>query len=143
MTRIVSLMLASVVAFGALATVVTPAAADGPRYYQGWHQHQWGGPGEWHGDHDGWGVGGALLGGTVLELALGATLYNPPPPPPMPNCWTPVVICFTASVATSSAATVFGPILYCAGEIALTIRPSPSFAAWIMPVSVAAESVWM
>ena len=89
MTRIVSPMLASVVAFGALATVVTPAAADGPRYYQGWHQHPWGGRGEWHSDHDGWGVGGALLGGTVLGLALGATLYNPPPPPPPAYVYVP------------------------------------------------------
>ena len=37
------------------------------------------------------------------------------------------------------AITVLGPSLYCCGEMALTIRPLPSFAAWMMPVSVAAE----
>jgi hypothetical protein len=82
MTRIVSLTLAGALAASSLAMIVAPAAADGPRYYQGWHQHPWGGPGERHGDHDGWGVGGALVGGTVFGLALGATLYDPPPPPP-------------------------------------------------------------
>ena len=82
MTRIVSLALAGVLAAATLATVVTPAAADG-RYYRDWHGRSSGGPGEWHHghDHDGWGVGGALVGGTVLGLALGATLYDPPPPP--------------------------------------------------------------
>ena len=91
MMRIVSVALAGLLAAGAFATVVSPADADGPRYYPGWHGRAFAGSGGWHGDHDrdGWGVGGALLGGTVFGFALGATLYNPPPPPPPAYVYAP------------------------------------------------------
>jgi len=84
MTRIVSLALAGALATATLAIAVTSATAGDPRFDPRWHGRSGGGPGEWHHghDHDGWGVGGAVLGGTVLGLALGATLYDPPPPPP-------------------------------------------------------------
>src|SRR5262249_38441137 len=41
-------------------------------------------PGRWHGGGGGggWNAGGAFVGGTILGLALGATLSSPPPPPP-------------------------------------------------------------
>ena len=34
-------------------------------------------------------IGNLLWGGTVLGLALGATLYNPPPPPPPAYVYVP------------------------------------------------------
>src|SRR6185295_3503105 len=85
MKRIVSLALAGVIAAGTLATLVAPASAGDPRYYQHWRQGPHGpgpGYGRWHGGGGGWNAGGAFVGGTVLGLALGATMYSPPPPPP-------------------------------------------------------------
>ena len=81
MNRIVSLALAGLIAAGTVATLVAPAAADDPRHFQHWRPGP--GPGRWHGGGGGggWNAGGAFVGGTVLGLALGATLYNPPPPP--------------------------------------------------------------
>ena len=88
MKRIVSLALAGVIAAGSVATLVAPASADDPRHFRHVHQGYHGpgpgpGYGRWHGGGGGgWNAGGAFVGGTVLGLALGATMYSPPPPPP-------------------------------------------------------------
>ena len=83
MKRIVSLALAGLLATGTIATLVGPAAAGDPRHFQQWRS------GPHRGDGGGWNAGGAFVGGTVLGLALGATLYNPPPPPPPEYVYVP------------------------------------------------------
>ena len=92
MNRVMTAALAGLIATGAVAASISTASA-GYWYGGGYHYGPGPGPraygpppgpprGHWHGGGGGGDWGAAVVGGTILGLALGAVIANEPPPPP-------------------------------------------------------------